>query len=102
MLQRDFAHCGIVVPERSPLVALVLKQIWIDGPDPDTVFACEPRDRFGVLARFEIPEHVNRNRRTASGQLMNMTGIRKLVANIDRGSVLEELSETGACVGESP
>jgi hypothetical protein len=102
MLQRELANRCVVVPERTPFVALILKQVRIDRSDPHAVLACESRDRLRILAGFEIPQHMYRDGRAASREAMHVSRIAQLVPEIDRRRVLEEFSEARAGVGKAP
>ena len=62
----------------------------------------ETRDGLRILTGLEIPQHVHGNGGTTTSQPMDVTGIGKLVAQINRRGVLEEFAETRARVSESP
>src|SRR4051812_36906108 len=102
MLQRAAADLRVVVTKRSPLVALVLKKIRVDRADLHALPASQPRDRFWVLAWFEVPEHVHRNGWAAARERMDLSRIGELVTEIDRGGILEKFPEARPRVGKSP
>ena len=102
MLERGGANDRVVVTERTPLVALVLEEIGIDGTDLHAVFAREAGDRLRVLTGLEVPLHVNGHRRATTGERMDVTRVGELVVHIDGGGVLEKFPKARARVGKTP
>src|SRR5262249_46703010 len=83
----------IAVGERPELVALVLKDVGVDGADAQAPRPGAGRDLGGVNPRGEVPERVNGNRRAAAGQAVHLRSVRELVVDGDRRAVLQELAE---------
>src|SRR5687768_3359625 len=101
MLHGTSADGRIVVTKRAPFVALVLEEVRVDGANFDAVLACESGDRFRVLIRLEIPEYMDRDGRTATGQGVDVARVSEFVPKIDGGGILKKLSEASAGIGET-
>ena len=108
VVDRAAADCGVLARERAAAVALVLKDVGVDRADPKAPRLggrgerASPLDDRVAAAPRDIPQDVDRDRRAASGQAMDLGRVIKLVLGRERRGVLEELPEAGAGVGEAP
>ena len=62
----------------------------------------EARDRFRILAGLKIPEHMDRDGRTATSERVDVARVREFVVHVDGGGVLEKFPEARAGVGKAP
>ena len=103
MLHGALADLGLWIAERTELVVLILEQVRVDGADANTGGRrCRLHGCDIALAVRQIPQHVQRHRRTRTGQRVDLSRIRNLLRDGRRGGGLQVLPEAGAGVGEAP
>ncbi len=95
------ADFRIAVAEAAPLVALVLKDVGVDGSDLDPVLAGQLHHAL-VKTIGEIPEHVHGHALADAGELVHLAGVLELLFHGPGRRRLVELAETGAGVGVAP
>ena len=103
VLERARSHGRIRIPERPVFVFLVLKKVGIDRAGPHAVVR---REFLNLLYTFDparkIPQNVQCDCGTGSGQLVDLAGITELLFRGGSGSGLDELAETRSGVGKTP
>ena len=79
------------------------KDVGIDRAWPHVVALGELCDDPGTLdTAGQIPENVQRDCGTDSGQCVDLTGVAELLLDCDSGGGLDELAEACAGIGEAP
>src|ERR1700722_9742881 len=102
MLHRNGTDLVAAVAERTVFIDLVLEEIWVNCADADPVFLRKLYDLGRRLVGAKIPEDMNGDRGTKSGEGVDLSGIGQFVVDIDSCCILEELAEAGTGVGEAP
>jgi hypothetical protein len=91
------------VTEGAEFVALILKEVRIDGPGANAVNARQLPNLGRVLdAVGEIPLHMQSDGRAYTRELMHVAGIAELLLNSVCGRWLNEFSESTSGVREPP
>ena len=92
------------VAERAELVVLILENVRVDRArraTPAAAAAAFTRASIGVAVR-EIPQDVERHRRTRTGERMDLSRVGQLFLDRRRRRRLQEFPEAGAGVCEAP
>ncbi len=91
----------VAIAEAPVLVALVLKDVRVDCPDPNAALGGMIEHlRVGTVR--EVPQHVDRHRRTDAGVLVDLAGVFELLEDGARRRRLMELAEARTGVGVAP
>ena len=101
VLDRPAANRGVLVRDRAQPVALILKEVRIDGTDPEPSGGGHLR-RVAGLVSLEVPLDVDRDARAAPRHPVDLRGIVELVLERERRGILQILAETSAGVREAP
>src|SRR5579863_2471542 len=103
MTQRAFANRGIGIAEGTLFILLVLEKIWVDRTGRDAVFGGKFLDILRTLRAVRaVPQNVQSNGRTDSGQPVHQARVTEFLFRSCRGGWLDELSEASAGVGKTP
>ena len=101
--QRVFAHGPVGIAERAELVHLVFEEVRVDRARLDAVLRRKRYDPIDIVqAARQIPQHVQRQRRTHARELVDLLRVGEFLVDGRGGGRLQILAETGSGIGEPP